>query len=197
MDTITHKHMKYLNIAIRHAISLQKKADKYRNLIEVSKQKWKWWQQRQMKKNLAILTECAEHNDIIIAMCAFTLEAFINFYAIIHKLDLLPDYNEKDYTRSKWKKYPGLVNGTEPNDAFLNRVQAIMNDRNNIGHYKAQRNESLYSEYSMEDALKNLNEVHKLFQDFKVYDSNINIPDYEFEIPIYAKAISMQYNAVL
>lgn len=197
MDNVTHKHMKYLRIALKHGIALQKKADMYKDVVSLSKIKCKWWQQRQMKKHLNILFECCEHIDIVITMCAFTLEAYINFYAIIHKLDQQPGYNEKDSTKRKWKKYPLQVTGREPDETFINRIQNIMDDRNNIGHYKAERNNTLYSEYSMEDALKNLNEVYQIFQDFKAYDSNINMPYYEFEIPIYAKAISMQNHAVV
>jgi hypothetical protein len=194
MNSITYKHTKYLTIALRHATELEKKAAKYKNVIDLAEIKWKWWQQRQMKKNIAILQECCEHNDIIITMCAFTLEAFINFYAIHFGIDQQPGYDEKQNTKKKWRDYPMKVTGNQPDDVFINRIQKIMDDRNSIGHYKSQRNETIYSEFSMEDAFRNLNEVYQIFEDFKAYDPQFKFTYYQFEIPKYAKGISMQYN---
>ena len=194
MNSISYKHTKYLTIALRHGNEVLKKAAKYKNVIELANIKWKWWRERKIKKHIAILTECCEHNDIIITMCAFTLEAFINFFAIHFGLDQQSGYNEREKTRKKWRDYTLAVTGNLPDDTFLDRIQKIMDDRNSIGHYKSQRNETIYSEFSMEDALRNLNETQQILEDFKRYDSRFKFNNFQIDIPKYAKGISMQYN---
>ena len=191
--SISHKHIKFWKIALRSAKEALEIASNIKSVDKVNKIKWKWLQQRRLKSLIKKYERCSELIDVIIAMCAFTLESFINFYAIHFGLDSLPGYNEMLNSKEKWKKYPQQrVNKTLSND-LLDKIQKVMNARNRIAHYKPSTSSETYKGFTLKDALDNINEVSQIFIAFSKIDDKIKMPEIVLEIPNYAKNIALEY----
>ncbi|MBK8620248.1 MAG: hypothetical protein IPN79_00425 [Saprospiraceae bacterium] len=129
MSGITYKHIKFWMIATKHAKDALVIAGNIKSMATLAKIKCKWYQQRELKRNLRRYQDCSQHIDIIISMCAFCLESFINFYAIHFELDQSPGYDERIPSVRKWKLYSQLTVNRMPDEAFLARIQKIMEDK--------------------------------------------------------------------
>lgn len=195
MNTITYKHRKYWTIAIKYAEKAVKLGSKLKSIGRISKIRIKFIQQYLLKKESEKYLLCSEYIDIIICMCGFSLEAFINFYAIHFELDQLPGYNEKDSSIKKWEKYPVQRGRPKPSDTLIKRIKKLMDDRNDIGHYKPVSGSSEYLGFSLKDALVNLNELSEIYQEFGKIDPLIKLPHITFEIPNFANKIALSYVA--
>ena len=186
--------MKFWKIALvnaESALKLSKGINSHRNIdrFKFIKPLHQWL----LKRNIKKYQDCMDYVDIIISMSAFTIEAFINFYAIYYNLDILDGYNERERTVRKWKKYPYQRTGSYLSEDTLKIVQEVLNDRNEIAHYKPSTNINLFSGHSLEVALQNLNKVSNIFSELKKVEESLNVPNYKIEIPDYAKNINLDY----
>lgn len=139
------------------------------------------------------MKECSDCIDISICMSAFAIEAFINFYAIHFELDKLTGYNDRIPTQKKWKLYPFQKTGKRLSQDTLDIIQQVLNDRNEIAHYKPLTDPNKFSGHSLARAFENLNKVYKIYEKLKIIDPHIKLEVYHFKIPEHAENMIMDY----
>ena len=198
MRSISHKHVKFLRISLYQLSLAEKKFAKLSNRTYKLKfinslKPIKPVQQYLLKRYSNIYKDCSDHIDISISMSAFAIEAFINFYAIHFELDRIPGYNERIPTKQKWEKYPQQKTGTTlPQDA-LDKVQEVLNDRNDIAHYKPTTDAQTFSGHSLKTAYESVNKVYAIYDELNKIDEHINLPVFKFPIPNHAERMIMDY----
>jgi len=99
----------------------------------------------------------------LIVFSAFTLEAFINFYAEINKM---PDRREKERkygTKKKWRSYPNLVAGKNLDDEIHKQIESIFNLRDKLVHFKPITGQNnITSIFNLYNGGAILNKVHNV-----------------------------------
>lgn len=97
----------------------------------------------------------------MIVFSAFTLEAFMNFYAEINKM---PDRRKKELkygTKKKWRSYPNLIAEKNIDAAALEHVNEIFDLRDKLVHYKPVTGENQVSSFFLpKNGRAMLNKVH-------------------------------------
>lgn len=202
MSTLTYKHYKYLKISIYHCNLASERSEKLKkkfyNLNFINKFILiKKLQQYLLNRMLNVYKDCSDDIDISISMSAFSIEAYINYYAIFNGLDKLQGFDEKMRTFLKWQNYPRQVTGMSLPADILQMVQEVLNDRNEIAHYKPKVDQNGYSAYSLKTAYENLNKVYKIYESLMTIDSKVKFQIFQFIIPEKADKISLEYAAII
>lgn len=204
MASITHRHSSFYHCAIKHCYQADKKSRKLMNKISDLKfidkfKKVKLIQTYLTKRILKLNLELREHIDVSICMSAFTLESFINFYGAVYKVKESTNYEEKKayYTRDKWKMYPQYRNKGSLDQKTLDLVQKVLNDRNEIAHFKPQVDVPNFTSHTLSVAFENLNNIHEIIEEFKKIDTSITFETSLYNVPKYSYRNTLEFLAIV